>query len=340
LNSFPLVSIIIPCYNEDEYIASCLDSILGGDYPLEHLEVLVVDGQSLDSTRRIIEEYSSRYPFVRLVDNPNRLKPHALNIGIATARGDIIIRMDAHALYEKSYVSKSICYLDEYKADNVGGIRRTLSGNNSIVAQSIAESVSNRFSAGNAIYRTGAKDVKWVDTVFGGCYRRETFQEIGLFNEALVRGQDREFNVRLQNAGGKILFAPDIICYYYARGDLGSYIPWIYSAGLTPFFVSRLIKKRIYSWRNLVPLLFLFSLAVLPLFSLLYSTLYWLFMVEITTYLVCSLMATILVGKKRKEVRLLLTMPFIFFLTHIIYGFGSFIGLLKPAKDPGEWTRV
>jgi len=336
----PFVSIVIPCYNEESHIAGCLNSIITGDYPLNLMEILVVDGQSLDGTRKIIEEYSLKYPVIKLVENPYRLKPHALNIGINSAKGDVIIRMDAHALYERSYVSTSVSCLDKYNADNVGGIRRTLPGNNSIIARSIAESISNPFSAGNAIYRTGAKNVQWVDTVFGGCYRRETFEKIGLFNEALVRGQDREFNMRLKNAGGKILFVPDIICYYYPRSTLGGYIPWIFSSGLTPFFVSRLIKRRIYSWRNIIPLLFLLSLIVFPLLSIFCQICRYLFLGEVVAYLVCSLVATALVVSTKCDLRFLVSMPIIFFLTHAVYGLGSLVSFFKPVNSGGEWTRV
>ena len=340
LNIPPFVSIIIPCYNEEKYIVKCLDSVVAGDYPLVRMEVLVVDGGSIDRTRGILFEYSKRHPCVMIVDNPHRLKPHALNIGIKTAKGDILIRMDAHALYDKSYVSKSVKYLEEHHADNVGGIRKTLPDGKSVMAKSIAISISHPCAAGKAVYRTGAKDFKWVDTVFGGCYRRETFQKIGLFNETLVRGQDREFNIRLQKAGGKILFAPDIICYYYARGTLRRYVPWIFSAGLTPFFVSRLIGKRIYSWRNLVPPTFVLSLAMLPILSFLHPMFFWIFSAEMITYCACALIATNAIAKKEQDCRYFLSMPFIFFLTHVVYGFGSLVGLFKPVKEAGEWTKA
>lgn len=198
LNSVPLVTIIVPCLNEREFIGACLDSVIANDYPKDRLEILVIDGMSDDGTRAIVEEYAQRHPSIRMVDNPDKIKPRALNIGIQEARGGIIIRMDAHALYEPDYISKSVHYLEEYDADNVGGIRMTLPRSSSRMARAIAHAISHPFAAGNATYRTGAKEIKWVGTVFGGCYRREVFDRIGLFNEALIRGQDREFNVRLR----------------------------------------------------------------------------------------------------------------------------------------------
>ena len=115
------VSIIIPCRNEEKYIGKCLQSIIEQNYPKDNLEVLVVDGMSEDRTREIVENYSQKYSFIKLFDNPKKFTPFGLNIGIKEAKGEIIMRMDAHAGYEKDYISKCVRYLENYDADNVGG---------------------------------------------------------------------------------------------------------------------------------------------------------------------------------------------------------------------------
>jgi glycosyltransferase involved in cell wall biosynthesis len=122
----PSVSIVVPCRNEEHYIAECLDSILGCDYPQDRLEVLVVDGMSDDGTQRVLADYSTRCPLIRVIDNPRRITPVALNLAIRAARGDIIVRMDAHVVYPRNYVSRLVAALDEFKADNVGAVLRTL----------------------------------------------------------------------------------------------------------------------------------------------------------------------------------------------------------------------
>lgn len=214
------VSIIIPCRNEEKFIGKCLDSIIAQDYPIDNLEVLVVDGMSEDNTRKIVKNYIQKYSFVKLLENPQKIVPTALNIGIKNAKGDIFIIMGAHSIYEKDYIFKCVKYLHAYDVDNVGGIGITLPGDNTIIAKSIALALSHPFGVGNAYFRIGSKEPRYVDTVPFGCYKREVFDRIGLFDEDLVRNQDDEFNLRLIKNGGKILLGPDIISYYYARDSI------------------------------------------------------------------------------------------------------------------------
>ncbi|HIE26283.1 TPA: glycosyltransferase family 2 protein [Candidatus Poribacteria bacterium] len=334
------ISVIIPCYNEERFIGKCLDSIVANTYCKDRLEIIIVDGMSTDNTREIVAEFCHKYPFIRMIDNPDKIKPRALNIGIREAKGDIIIRMDAHAIYEPEYISKSVRYLDEWGADNVGGIRKTLAGNDSLSARAIAYAVSHPFAVGNATYRTGASKMKWVDTVFGGCYRRRIFDEIGFFNESLIRGQDREFNVRLKRAGGKILLAPDIICHYFARSDLRSYTKWIFVGGLTPFYISKITRNIIFSWRNLVPLLFVASLFALFLLSVWNFAFFWLFLATILFYLAVATFISIPIARRERDIRFLAIMPLVFAATHVAYGLGSIVGLFKPVKHGSEWSQV
>ena len=204
-------SVIIPCRNEEKFIGKCLDSIISQDYPREDLEVLVIDGISEDKTRKIIKDFSLKYSFIKLLDNPNKFTPFALNIGVKAARGEIIIRMDAHAGYEKDYISKCVKHLEEHSADNIGGVIKTLPKENTLVAKSIANCLSSFFGAGGSYFRLGTEKPKWVDTVFGGCYKRKVFEKVGLFNEKLLRSQDIEFNKRLKRAGGRVLLVPEIV---------------------------------------------------------------------------------------------------------------------------------
>src|SRR3989344_3759540 len=148
----PEVSIIIPARNEEKFIGRCLKSIISQDYPKGSLEILVIDGFSQDKTREIVEKYKIQATSckLRLLDNPKKFTPFGLNIGVKNSRGEIIIRMDAHAEYEKDYISKCVKYLQESGADNVGGIIKTLPAENTLIARAIARALSHPFGAGNS----------------------------------------------------------------------------------------------------------------------------------------------------------------------------------------------
>lgn len=209
-NILPFATVIVACRNEEKYIQACLDSLIAQDYPKDRMEIFVVDGMSEDRSRAIADDYALRYPHVRILQNLRLITPCALNIGIRAAKGDYILVMGAHAVYQSDYVSLCVRNAESSHADNVGGILNTMPASDSPQAKAIALALSHPFGAGNARFRVGLAKPEWVDTVFGGCYRRDVFQRIGLFNERLVRSQDMEFNTRLKNAGGKILLVPDI----------------------------------------------------------------------------------------------------------------------------------
>ncbi|MGO9339976.1 MAG: glycosyltransferase family 2 protein [Terracidiphilus sp.] len=330
MTPLPFVSIIIPCLNEKKYISGCLDSVLAFDYPRDRLEVLVVDGMSEDGTRDILQSYSRAHPFMRIFDNVNKVQNYALNIAIVSARGDVILRLDAHAEYPVNYVSMSVSVLYETGADNVGGIRKTVPRTDTRLANSLAFAVSSRFTAGNAAYRTGAKERRWVDTVYCGCYRKEVFERIGLFNENLPKAEDREFNQRLREAGGKILLDPQIECKYYARTDYAEYCRWMLLIGSWPFLGARLSKRRLLLFRNYVPLAFDVCLVALLTASCWLSVARWLLALFFLMYGTLSVLAAAPLATSKKDPLYLIIAPFVFITTHVLYGVGSFWGIVKP----------
>jgi glycosyltransferase involved in cell wall biosynthesis len=216
----PFVSIIIPCRCEAAYIRQCLESVDGNDYPKDRLEVLVIDGMSDDGTAEIVEGFAATHGYVKVVENPKKTTPAALNHGIEKARGSIIMRMDAHTLYPPNYISTLVSWLDRSGADNVGGTIVTIPQDGTPVAQAISVALSHRFGVGNAHFRLGISKPTTVDTVPFGCYRRDVFDRVGMFDEELPRYQDLEFNLRLKKLGGWILLIPAIASRYYPRTSL------------------------------------------------------------------------------------------------------------------------
>lgn len=327
MGNTPFVSIIIPCRNEEKFIGKCLDSITEQDYPKDKTEILVVDGVSEDGTRKIIENYSKKYPFVKLLDNPKKFTPFALNIGIKNSKGEVIIRMDSHASYERDYISKCVKYLKEYNADNVGGVIKTKPAVNTSIAKAIAFCVSSFFGAGGSHFRTGSKNPRWVDTVFGGCYKKEVFDKIGLFNEKLIRSQDFEFNLRLKKAGGKILLVPDIVAYYYPQPTLEGFFKHNFEDGVWAILPLKFVKVP-FNLRHYIPLLFVSGFILTFIFGIFFFPARVLFDLVFGSYLLLNLFFSFGIALRR-GFKYLFIMPIVFTYRHFGYGLGSIFGLIK-----------
>jgi len=246
------VSVIIPCRNEEKYIGKCLDNIIMGTFPTERLEILVVDGISNDGTRERVLSYTEHYPFVRLIDNPMKITPAAMNAGIRNASGDIIIRADAHAAYPADYVAKLLSWMERTGADNVGGVLVSRPGGEGRMAAAIAVAMSHPFGVGNSYFRIGTSKPRQVDTVPFGCWRKSIFAKIGLFDEELVRNQDDELNFRLLKTGGKLLLVPDVVVEYFARSRLSQLWQMYAQYGFFKPLVARKVGS-VVTVRQLVP---------------------------------------------------------------------------------------
>ncbi len=307
----PIVSVIVPCLNEEKYIGRCLDSVVAQDFPKDKLEILVVDGISEDKTREIVKNYKEKYPFLKLLDNPRVITPSAMNIGIKNAKGEIIIKMDAHSVYEKDYISKCVEHLIESGADNVGGVLKTIPAKNTLEARAIAISLSHFFGAGSSYFRTGSKELREVDVVAFGCYKKEVFQKIGLFNEKMAKIEDLELNYRLRKAGGKIMLFPDIKAFYYPSSDnLKDFLKHNFTDGIWATYPLKYGFKS--SFRHLIPLIFVLTL---PL--------------SIWPYIPISLFFSLKIAVREKDFRFFFIMPLVFGARHIGYGLGSVWGIIK-----------
>jgi len=331
----PSVSVVIPCHNEEKFIAKCLDSVLQQDYPKEKMEILVINGDSKDKSKEIIETYSKRYPFIKLLENPKRFTPFAFNIGIKNAKNEIIVIMGAHAGYKKDYISKCIETLIKYEADNVGGVLKTISANNKIVTKSITECLSNFFGVGNSHFRKNLNKITKVDTVFGGCYQKEIFKKIGLFNESLVRSQDMELNIRLKKANGKILLNPEIITYYYPKSKLKDFFLHNIKDGIWAIYPFKFVKIPL-KLRHYIPLIFITSLLITGFLGIFHPLLFFVFLFIISFYLIVSLYFSARIAYNNKDIKYLFLMPITFACRHFGYGFGSFWGILTIYKIKNE----
>lgn len=322
------VSIVLPCRNEARHISACLASILANDFPQDQLEVLVVDGLSEDSTRDVIASYARRYPCIRLLNNERRITPCALNIGIRAARFGIIMRMDAHTTYAPDYIHRCVTALHKHGADNVGGRLVTVAREDTWLARAISVALSHRFGVGDSLFRLTPSDVQDVDTVPFGCYRREVFDRVGMFDENLRRGQDMDFNVRLKAAGGRILLVPDVVSYYHPRTSARAFVRHNLWNGVWVFYPMR-YGRVAFAPRHLVPGAFVATLLVTGLSGLVWRPARWLAAVAVTTYVLALTVATARAAWTRRRRELLVTLPPTFAALHLAYGLGTVIGLIR-----------
>lgn len=323
-----MLSVICPIYNEGKYIYKCIESILAQDYPQDDLEILFVDGMSNDNTREIVTIYSRQYLFIHLLDNVHKIVPYAMNIGIAAAKGNVIMRLDAHTFYESNYLSSLTRRLFELDADNVGTVCKTDVLNKNPKALAICEVLSNKFGVGNSVFRTGIDEVQQVDTVPFGCWRRDAFKKYGQYDIRLVRNQDIEFNKRILRGGGKIFIIPDSFCTYLARETFGEILRNNYANGkwniLTVFYTRQFSSL---SLRHFIPLLFLLSLIIPVCGSILYPPLILIFLLSLCSYVSLFSFISFKLAKEKKMSFGLLLWSFI--TLHLSYGWGALVGILK-----------
>ncbi len=320
----PLVTVVMPMYNEQKYVSTCLKSLVEQDYDQNALEILVIDGMSSDSSRAIVLEWCQKYPHITLLDNPKRIIPAALNIGIKAAHGDVIARVDAHSFVTTDFVSKCIECMQKSGADFVGGPLQYVS--QSFMAKTISLAVSSPFGVGNSSFRYSKKE-QFVDTVAFGAYRRVVFDRIGLFDENLVANEDYELAYRIRKTGGRIFLSPTIQSFYHNRASLPELWRQYFRYG---FWKVRMLCKHPASIapRQVVPPVFVLSLLLALLLGVFLKGFAYLFLVIVSIYLIFLLAASLLVVFK-KGCQYLPFLPFAFMCLHIGWGAGFLWGLFR-----------
>jgi glycosyltransferase involved in cell wall biosynthesis len=318
----PTVSVVVPCRNEKDHIESCIRSILAQEPPPGGLEVVIADGMSNDGTRDVLLRLARENECLRVVDNPAQITACGMNAGIRVARGRYIAVMGAHNTYAPDYLRQCVETLEEQGVDNVGGAM--ICSAKSWLQRAIAVAHHSPFAVGGARWH----DIDYegpADTVFGGAYRREVFEQIGLFDEELVRNQDDEFNLRLIRAGRKIWQSPRIKSWYTPRGSLGALFRQYMQYG---YWKVRVIQKHKLpaSVRHLIPGCFVLSLILLTLAAPLWSVAAWVWLGVVGMYVVCNFLVSCFEATTNGRT-LLPLLPFVFAAYHFGYGYGFLRGI-------------
>ena len=344
-------SILVPVLNEGDFIKNCLLSIISKTKNISEMEVLVIDGGSEDQTLNIVKDLIKQYPFIKLLHNPKKITPSALNIGIENAKGKYIIRLDAHAEYSENYIENSISALEnsDERIVNVGGPINTETNSSGLFAKAVSLCLSSIFGVGNSKFRTNVpiKPI-FVETVPFGCFRKEIFDELGHFNEEEPRNEDLEFNRRIINSGKRILLDPKIRSTYFSRSNFKSLILQQFDNGkiVTNKFRGR---ESFHNLRHFIPLffsLYLIFLFVVNLVSTGFLTSpnegFLIYFLPLIFYFLLSIFFSFSISLKIKRLTLFLPLIFSFLLIHLSYGIGSVFGLFeyKKRKSFSEFMKI
>ena len=313
-----MISIVCPVFNEEEYIAELLDFCLSAKPAAK--EIILIDGDSTDDTCAVIENYCRQYNNIRLLHNPHRYVPYALNIGIRQACGNIIIRLDAHTRYAPDYFEKIIEAFNQTSAAIVGGPMRIAEGNT--IQNAIGYATSTLFGIGNSSFHFEAFE-GYTNSVYLGAWKKEIFRTTGLFDEVFVRNQDDEFNYRARQHGFTIYQSPAIKGYYNPRKTFRDLFSQYFQYGYYKPMVLSKIKSGI-RLSHMVPATFVLYIITLPI--LLFAVGFAAF-IPFILYLFCNLYFSL---SARQSFVSTLYISIVYPVLHTAYGSGFIAGMLKP----------
>ena len=323
------VDIAIPILNEEKFLQACIESVLNFELSDDLIiKIYIIDGGSSDQSLDIARTFVKNFSNIQLLHNKKRIQSAAMNLIIKKGKGDYIMRLDAHTIFDKNYLKACIETSLRTNADNVGGVLETLPGDNSYGASVVQAITTNKFGVGNSEFRIGSEE-RASDTVPFGFFKTSIFKKIGLFDERLVRAQDYEFNRRIIKFGGKVWLNPNIKANYYNQPTLIGFLKKIlFREGPYNAYMWYLAPYA-FSLRHSITLLFSIGVILGLLLSPLKPFIAFPFLVIICLYFFLSIIAALDSFKKYRDYRHLVLLPFCFFVFHFLYGVGVLAGVVN-----------
>jgi succinoglycan biosynthesis protein ExoA len=330
MSRLPLVTIAMPCRDEERYIEACIRAVQAQDWPRDRLEILVADGMSMDSTREILARLAAEDPRIQLIDNPARVQAAGLNECIRRARGEVVVRMDVHAGYAPDFVRSCVRVLEQTGADNVGGAARPEA--RTFFQRCVAAALRSPLGIGGSSYRK-ADHEGWVESVWPGAFRRSVFERVGLFDPRAITNEDAELNQRILDAGGRVYLSRDIRVHYYPRESMRALARQYFKYGQGR--ARTLLKhRRLPSWRPALPFLWLVGELGLLATSPWHPIGGW----TLAAYALVTGAEAVRVGRREGPLAVPVVWA-IFPVLHVSHGVGFAAGLVKYALRP-DWDEV
>lgn len=321
------VSFLIIAYNAEQTLKAVFRDLTNQDYAHELIEVILVDGNSTDKTKLIMEEFSQQdngFIRVEVKDNPKRTLPSGWNVALTSVEGDIILKVDAHASIPSDFVSKNVKCIR--KGEKIcGGKRPNIIDEETPWKRTLLIAENSMFGSSIASYRRNTGKT-YVKSLFHAAYTKEVFDKVGGFNEDLVRTEDNEIHYRMRQAGYKFCFDPEIISYQHTRNSLKKMLKQKYANGYWIGKTSKVCPQCL-SVFHFVPFIFVMAITL--------STILFVMGIEFpaitlwNAYLVVDILMSMVSIVKEKFSVSLLMLPVLFFLLHISYGVGTVIGISK-----------
>ena len=321
--AYPALSVVLPVKDEALGLGEVVGAILGQDYPGE-MEIVIAHAPSRDATAKIVAELAAEHRVLTAVPNPSGLTPIGLNLAIARSRGEIVARVDGHAVIPPGYLRRAVEVLQETGADNVGGVQEAVGS--TPFERAVAAAMSSPFGVGDARFHYGGQAGP-ADTVYLGTFRRAALERVGGYDEALPRAQDTDLNHRIRATGGVVWFDPSLRVRYTPRGSVSELARQYFASGQ---WRRRVAEKDASSirWRQIVPPLTVLGMAGGTLLGLGGRRIGWL---APGTYASAVGLASARVGRELDaEARRFL--PIVFATMHLCWGWGVLVGPRQHAK--------